>query len=202
MCHGGDEQEATEFISQNRGVMMRIAMSRLRQLGHPDPPSYADDVVAVASAKLVKNWATLYSPMGALCVTTKNVATTFARKYFGRRELELEATEAAGISGGEPGGSPEQIFERAESLEFAMRGLNKKERVLLELRYYGMAFEEIAAATKTSVGTLTSMYTRALKKMRKTLEAAQASTLTEPAPDPAENTVRRGELRNPLTAEG
>lgn len=202
MSHDGDEQEATEFISQNRGLMRRIAVHRLRQLGHPDPSSYADDVVAAASAKVVSNWAGFHSPKGALFKITKNEATTFVRRHLGRRETELESIEAAGLPNGEPGGSPEQIFERAELLEFAMRVLNEKERALLELRYYGLAFEEIATVVEIPVGTLTSMYTRALKKMRKALEAAQASSLTEPASDPEDNNVRRGGLRNPVTTEG
>jgi RNA polymerase sigma factor (sigma-70 family) len=202
MRHDGDEQEAMKFISQNRGLMRRIAMRRLRQLDHPDPPSYADDVVAVASAKVVLNWAKLHSPMGALVRITKNEATTLARKHLGRRETDLESIEAAGVHNGEPGGSPEQIFERVELLEFAMRGLNEKERALLVRRYYGMEFTEIASADETSVGTLTSMYTRALKKMRKALEAAQVSSLTEPASVPEDNNVSSGRLRNPVTTEG
>jgi RNA polymerase sigma factor (sigma-70 family) len=202
MRDDGDEREATEFISLNRGRMRRIAVQRLRHLGHPDPLSYADDVVAMASHKIVLNWADWHSPMGALVRVTKNEAATLVRKHRSRRETDLESIEAAGIRNSEPGGSPEQILERAELLSVAMSGLNEKEQELLVLRYYGMEFEEIATADEIPVGTLTSMYARALKKMRKALEAAQASSPNDPDSDPEDSRMRRGGLRNPITTEG
>jgi DNA-directed RNA polymerase specialized sigma24 family protein len=134
-----DEPEATEFISHNRGLMRRVAIAKLRQLGHPDPLSYADDVVIEACAIFVsKKWAWWHSPMGALIKITRRVAHTYARKHLSRRETDLESIDVASTRNGDPGGSPAEIVERANLVELATRVLNEKELDLFVLRYkYG-----------------------------------------------------------------
>lgn len=103
-----------------------------------------------------------------------------------RRTLELAATlpeHATGISN-----QPAESLAARADLIWALRGLSPRHRAVLVLRYFSDLPEaEVAAILACSVGTVKSSTSRALTRLRLTLE----ETETEPADAPNPQATRR-----------
>lgn len=157
-----------EFIAQNLAWMRNVSFSELKDKGCTYPEGHADEVVNDICARLLENWISLYSPEAALYRITVNAARTHARSC--RREEAREIDESTVPVFAEPGQDPEVIASRAEYIRHLMSLLNKDEQDVIEMRFfYELSFSAIAARLEKPQGTVSSMYSRALKKLKRAI---------------------------------
>jgi RNA polymerase sigma factor (sigma-70 family) len=169
-----DDLAGIEFIERNRMTMLRIARAELADKGDPDPDAHTEDVANDVSMTLLSKWAVLKSPVDAMYVYTVNRARTYARGR--RREVASEIFEIDLPWLVSPGLDPEKELELAERIDVALSALNDKERAVIELRHFhGLSFDSIAIRLEAALGTVTSIHTRALRKMRHALESLDAA---------------------------
>lgn len=163
----------SEFIERNRMTMLRIARAELARKGDPDPEAHAEDVVNEVSISILSKWPTLKSPPHAMYVFTVHEARTHARRR--RREVASEIYESDLPMYTQPGLDPDKALEHVELIEAAFLALNDREQEVIELRYlHGLPFGDIAVGLDVPLGTVTSMCTRALAKMRAALNSLDA----------------------------
>lgn len=167
LCEGG------EFIEQNRVRMERTARDELRDKRCADPEGHAPDIVSEVSIILCIKWLTLRSPEDAMYVYTVNKASTHARSC--RREFAAEIQDHQIPVFSQPGRDPEQMIHEMEFISWIKSVLTDDEFAVLGMRLmYDISFASIAERLKKPLGTVTSSYSRSLKKLRKSLKAATA----------------------------
>jgi RNA polymerase sigma factor (sigma-70 family) len=164
---------AEEFIQSNWSTMLRIARAELEDKNCAAPDAHAEDVAGSTRITLLESWETLTSPMGALCVFTARRARTHARKC--RREFPDEVKENSIPYFSKPGLNPEEILEQAEVIAWALSHLNKDEEDVIIKRFFeDLSFTSIAKLLGMPLGTVTSICSRALAKMRTATATQQA----------------------------
>lgn len=164
---------AEEFIQSNWQFMLRVARAELEDKNCAAPESHAEDVAGSTRITLLEKWDTLKSPKGAMFVFTANSARSHARKC--RREFPEEATENSIPFFSTPGLNPEEMFEQAEIIAQALSPLNENETEVIINRFLeDLSLQSIATMLGMPLGTVTSIYSRALAKMRTASAAQQA----------------------------
>jgi RNA polymerase sigma factor (sigma-70 family) len=174
MKSGDDELPRAEgFIQSNWPAMLRIARAELEDKNCAAPDAHAEDVAGSTRITLLEDWETLTSPKGAMYVYTARRARTHARKC--RREFPDEANENSIPFFSKPGLNPEEILEQAEVIAWALSHLNENEKEVIVKRFLeDLSFASIATMLGMPPGTVTSIYSRALAKMRTASAAQQA----------------------------
>lgn len=189
-CDDNELNGGGEFVERVWKAMVRIAWIELDDKGCAAPDAHAEDVAGSVRMTLLKMWHELRSPMGAVYVFTARRARTHARKC--RREAPGEINDNAVPFFSEPGMDPEERAERAEFWEWALSVVGKEEKEMLVMRYYDdLAFATIAEQLEKPIGTVTSMHTRALEKIRRAVSARQAATNAAPSNRTLESLKRR-----------
>lgn len=175
MRHEDDElRKGEEFIEQNRAKMIRIARAELRDKGCADPEGDAEDVINEVSIALLILWTTLRSPVDAMYVFTVNKARTHARSC--RREFASEIRESQVPFFSQPSRDPDVVLEQLDLIERALSYLGEEEAQVVTMRLmHDMSYATIADRLGKPMGSVTSIYSRALTKMRKALKAEAPS---------------------------
>jgi RNA polymerase sigma factor (sigma-70 family) len=180
MKNNDDElSRGAEFITKHWAAMIRIAQLELEDKGCAAPETHAEDIAGSVSLTLVRKWEELISHLGAMYVFTARRARSHARKCR-REELADETDERSVPFLGSPGLDPEQILEQAEFIEWALSLLNEQEADVIIKRFFeDLAFASIAELLGKPLGTVTSICSRALEKIRKA-DAQQAALSSAP----------------------
>ncbi|HVG33045.1 MAG TPA: sigma-70 family RNA polymerase sigma factor [Pyrinomonadaceae bacterium] len=170
MRHKFDElHRGIEFIERNRARILRIAQAELKDKGCADPEGHAEDVASEISLTLVMKWPTLRSPDDAMYIFTVNKARSHARLC--RREFADEIKEHQAPFFSRPGRDPDEMIQEMEFLNWVLSNLSDAEVKVFQMRFiHEMAFASIADLLQKPLGTVTSSYTRILKKLGKAIE--------------------------------
>lgn len=174
--HQDDElHREAEFVERNRARMARISIAELKDKGCVDPAGHAEEVTSEVSLSLMMTWASLKSPEDAMYVFTVNRARTHVRLC--RREIALDIDERQIPLFSQHGRDPAEIIEEMELIGWALSKLNKREAMILQLRFiHDISFASIAERLQEPIETVSSIYTRAVEKLRKEIKARDASS--------------------------
>jgi RNA polymerase sigma-70 factor (sigma-E family) len=148
----------------------------------------AEDIVQECMLRLARKWPRVrkMEHPGAYARKVMVSLVLDGRHQRARRTLEL-ATAALESAAGISDQSAESLDARAD-LIWALRGLSPRHRAVVVLRYFSDLPEaEVAAILGCSVGTVKSSASRALARLRLTLEESG----TEPDSAPNSHTTRR-----------
>lgn len=175
-ARNGDVDAFAELFEPLREMVYAIAY---RVVG----PNDADDVVMET---YLKAWQALPRFGGRASLKTwlyriaRNCAIDFVRKRSRRKERVLTPEEEEGRErqfADEKQPSPDEVLSRRElvhDVRGALARLPDLHRIALELRYAdGLSYNEIAAATGVSIGTVMSRLFNGKRKLRKLLEEEQ-----------------------------
>lgn len=166
-------RRAEEFIQSNWPAMVRIARAELEDKNCAAPEAHAEDVAGSTRITLFEKWETLTSPTGAMYVFTSMRARTHARKC--RREFPDETKDNSIPFFSKPGQNPEEIIEQAEFIAWAVSQLNNIEKEVITKRFFeDLSYASIAQLLGIPIGTVSSIYSRALAKMGAAAVAQQA----------------------------
>lgn len=102
------------------------------------------------------------------------VATNLVRTWAGARSrrLALLGAAAARVPAADPWPDPGELAEageRRDAVRRALEELTEKERTILLMREEGFSHREIAAAVRTTTGSVGTMVARALDKLARAL---------------------------------
>ncbi|HEY0323659.1 MAG TPA: sigma-70 family RNA polymerase sigma factor [Pyrinomonadaceae bacterium] len=172
----GDElRGAVEFVERNKTRMERISIEELKDKGCVDPEGHAEDVASEVSLSLMMTWASLRSPENAMYVFTVNRARTHARAC--QREIAVDIEEQQIPFFSQSSRDPAEMIEKMEFITWVLSSLDEREATVLQLRFiHDMSFAAIAERLQEPVGAITSAYVRILKKLRKSIEAREATS--------------------------
>lgn len=178
---GGFRHE-DQFIAQNLARIKKIALAELRALRFPDAEGHVEDVVNETCITILLKWEKINSPEDALYTITVNRARSYARAR--RREIPSEiGEESEPLYGSTPGSTPEDNLINADLIEKTLSVLNEMEEDVLVKRFFlGLSFEAIAAGRDEVIGTVTSRYSRAIKKLREAILLPAGSRGSDAAP--------------------
>lgn len=151
----------------------------------------AEDIVQECMLRLARKWPRVrkMEHSGAYARRVMVSLVLDGRHQRVRRTLEL-ATAAPEPAAGISDQSAESLDARAD-LIWALRGLSPRHRAVVVLRYFSDLPEaEVAAVLGCSVGTVKSSASRALARLRLTLEESEAEPDSASNPHTTRRTVR------------
>jgi RNA polymerase sigma-70 factor (sigma-E family) len=176
-AHGEFEQ----FAAVHADGLIRTAYLMVGDRGD------AEDIVQECMLRLARKWPRVrrMEHPGAYARRVMVSLVLDGRHQRARRTLELAAT-APDISG-----QPTESLDARTDLIRALRGLSPRHRAVLVLRYFSDLPEaEVAAILGCSVGTVKSGTSRALTRLRLTLEEPETEPDGAPSPHAIRRTVR------------
>jgi RNA polymerase sigma-70 factor (sigma-E family) len=174
--------EFERFAAANADGLIRTAYLMVGDRGD------AEDIVQECMLRLARKWPRVrkMEHPGAYARRVMVSLVLDGRHQRARRTLEL-ATTAPELAAVISDQSAESLDARAD-LIWALRELSPRHRAVLVLRYFSDLPEaEVAAILGCSVGTVKSSASRALTRLRATLEEPE----TEPDAAPNQHTTRR-----------
>ena len=178
---------AEEFIERNWSAMLRLAKAELREKNCVDTDDHALDVAGDVSANIVRRWNEIRSPENAIFALIARRARSHARAC--RREVPKEIDERTVPLFSAEITDTEQILESALLIERVLSLLTEEEADVVVKRYYlDMAFTSKAEQSGKPLGTITSIHSRALNKIRTVMER-------DIKPSPAEPRLGRARIQ-------
>jgi RNA polymerase sigma-70 factor (sigma-E family) len=123
------------------------------------PEAPAEEIVQDAFLQLFRNWGTVEHPVAYLRVAVVNGCRSFGR----RRALERRKAP--------PAPEPQQLDTIAIAVRDALAMLTPRQRAAVVLRYFeDLSERDIASALSCRPGTVKSMLSRSLRKMKEHLD--------------------------------
>ncbi len=164
-----------EFFTESRlAQIKRLAKSKLWQGNCSDSETHAEDVAHEVYVNAKEAWNTFRSPEAMVYRITKNAASDHARKC--RREAPQEIDEGAVPSFTLYAQDPSSGYEQSRLIEELLALLDPVDEKIIDLRFQGLTFDEIAVLLDKPSNTVRSRYRRALQHLNR-----QANG---PLPDP------------------
>jgi RNA polymerase sigma-70 factor (sigma-E family) len=154
-------------------------------------PAEAEDIVQECMLRLARKWSRVRAMEhpGAYARRVMVSLVLDGGRHRSRRSLELAAT--ATEFGAGTGGETAASLDARTDLIRALRGLPARPRAVLVLRYFSDLPEaEVATILGCSVGTVKSSASRALTRLRQTLDEPAAEPNGAPKQQTARRTVR------------
>jgi RNA polymerase sigma-70 factor (sigma-E family) len=173
------------FAAAQADALLRAAYLMVGDRGE------AEDIVQECMLRIARKWprvrAMQHPGAYARRVMVSLVLDGSRRRL--RRTLELAATGVAPRPGG--GHAATEALDARTDLIRALGTLPARQRAVLVLRYFSDLPEaEVASVLRCSVGTVKSSASRALERLRQTLDESVAETNGARRQQPARRTVR------------
>jgi RNA polymerase sigma-70 factor (sigma-E family) len=160
---GWPVQEFDAFVASRLPALVRFAYALTGDLGH------AEDLVQTA---LVKTYLATRrrSPDAPEAYVRRAIVTANLSRFRRRRVAE----DLVDVLPEPPGAARQRPSEQQEALEMLLAGLSARQRTVMVLRYQQDWTEaEIAAAMGVSPGTVKTLASRALAKLRAALPTTE-----------------------------
>jgi RNA polymerase sigma-70 factor (sigma-E family) len=160
---GWPDQEFDTFVASRLSALVRFAYALTGDLGH------AEDLVQTA---LVKTYlATRRRTPDAPEAYVRRAIVTANLSRFRRRRV---AEDLVDVLPEQPGAARQRPSEQQEALEMLLAGLSARQRTVMVLRYQQDWPEaQIAAAMGVSTGTVKTLASRALTRLRATMPTSE-----------------------------
>jgi RNA polymerase sigma-70 factor (sigma-E family) len=154
----GDRDEFTEYVSGNAHRLKRVCYL----LTGSDAD--AQDLLQTALAKLYLRWARV-TALGSPDAYVRRVLVTTHRSNL-RRHWRREVPTAVAVETGDGGSGTSRADDRLV-LQAALMQLSSRQRAVVVLRYYtDLSEQETAAALNCSTGTVKTLASRGLARLR------------------------------------
>jgi RNA polymerase sigma-70 factor (sigma-E family) len=155
-----DDEGFREFVTARYLDLLRVAY---HLTGSADE---AEDLVQSALVKVMGRWKRIDDPMAYLRRVMVNHRTGLWRRYRAREVLHSDVPDR-------PAGDAVTGVDERQAVYQAMRALSPRTRAVIVLRYVADLPEvEVAAALGCSVGSVKSMASRGLARLRDALSPA------------------------------
>lgn len=157
----GDEGAFNQLVRRHQQGIYQLCYRMVR---NPDDAADLSQDVFVRAYLSVRKFREKSSFRTWIYRIAVNLCINHSRRRSGRKRAVLEHQTS----------NPEQELRRrriGEAIDAAVRKLPPKQRAVFVMRQYeGMSYEDIAQATKRSVGTLKANYHHAIFKLRDLLK--------------------------------
>jgi RNA polymerase sigma-70 factor (sigma-E family) len=160
---GWPDRDFDAFVASRLPALVRFAYALTGDLGH------AEDLVQTA---LVKTYlATRRRAPDAPEAYVRRAVVTANLSRFRRRRV---AEDLVDVLPEAPGAAPQRPGEQQEALELLVAGLSPRQRTVMVLRYqFDWPEAQIAVAMGVSPGTVKTLASRALARLRATMPTTE-----------------------------
>ena len=156
-----------EFLEKRGQMIGRGALYALSAMSCTDPRSHSEDVSSEVTQKVISHWDGLDSPEHVLHTIIIHTARDHIRKCRAEVSQEIDESATPCFDQVQAGRDPEQKLFELLLLGELMRRLSQAEQRVILLRLDGYSFDFIGEILHMPSGTVRSIKSRAVKKMRK-----------------------------------
>lgn len=163
---GWSDQEFDEFVASRLSRLVPFGYALTGDLGH------AEDIVQTALAKTYA--ATRRRTLDDPEAYVRRAIVTANLSRFRRRRVVEDLVDVVPEAGDHV--DPTSALERREAVQAMLGGLSPRQRTVLVLRYQeDWSEQEIAAAMGVSAGTVKTLASRAMTRLRATVRPEERS---------------------------
>ncbi len=186
-CCRGDAAAWRELVDRFAPLCCHILRRTLLQRGWRAAEAEVDDLSAELFAELVASdyrRLRMYDPTYALTTYLGLIARSRAIDYWRRKVVEprrsdADPTEIAAAPPHDTAPALDPGGELVQKLQAALEGLSPKERMMVQMFYFGgKKYREIAEAMGVPINTVCSTLCRTLEKLRKRLGDGESERLS------------------------